>query len=297
MRVQARNRSVLGLAVAMLVVLVAALTGCAGTKTFSETARAGDTVALAAGWKHRFTRDNITVTITPSSGGAIVYGPNDPAVRVIVNFYPDPVSSIMVSRQTDQDLTQGARTYAQTLSEFTGTGADWWQTTVFLDLPVSLPTGTANIRIDNPQGESVRAALDIVSGVGTPAQLASNPGGPLNVYQLASLERVPHKTVNFSGATIPYAIEVALAHDPDVDHGGVGRAGIINPRGEIKNLQWRGTGSALHVIMMPAGQSPLSNLVDFKFFVAGGIANLAVVDVHAYDIDGNPVPGITASLE
>lgn len=290
--------SVFGFVAALfLLPAAAALTGCAGTKTFSETARAGDTVALATGWKHKFSRDNITVTITPPTGGAIVYGPNHPAVRAVVNFYPDPVSSIMVSRLTDQDLTNGARTYAQTLSQFTGTGADWWQTTVFLDLPPSLPMGTTNIRIDNPQGESVRLAVDIVSGAGAPAQLSSNPGGPLNVYQLASLERVPHRTVNFSGATIPYAIEVDLAHDPDVDHGGTGRAGVINPRGEIKNLQWRGTGSALRVLMMPAGQQPLTNLVDFKFFVAGGITNLAVVNVRAYDNSGNPVQGITASLE
>lgn len=281
----------------LIAVAASGLMGCAGTKTFHEVARAGDTVALAAGWKQKFTRDSITVTFVPPVGEAIVYGPNHPAVRAIINFYPDPVSSIMVSRQTDQDLTDGARTYAQTLSEFTATGADWWQTTVFIDLPTSLPTGTTSIRISNPEGENVRASVDIVSGTGQPAALASNPGGPLNVYQLASLERVPHKTVNFSGATIPYAIEVGLAHDPDVDHGGVGRAGVINPRGEIKSVQWSGTGSSLRVILTPSGSRALTNLVDFKFFVAGGITNLSLVDVKAYDIDGNPVPGITASIE
>jgi hypothetical protein len=284
----------LGIAAALA---VGGLTGCAGTKTFHEVARAGDTVALAAGWKHGFSRDNITVTITPSTGPAIIYGPDHPAVRAVVNLYPDPVSSLMVSRQTDQDLTDGARTYAQTLSQFTGSGADWWQTTVFIDLPASLATGSASIRIANPEGESVRALLTIVEGTGTPAELASNPGGPLNPYQLASLERVPHNTINFAGDSVPYAIEVELTHAPDVDHGGVGRAGVINPRGEIKNLHWRGTGTSLRVILTPAGEPPLANLVDFKFFIAGGIGNLAIANVRAFDIDGNPVPGITASID
>lgn len=277
--------------------MVGALTGCAGSRTFSEVARAGDTVALPAGWKHKFSRDNITVTITPPVGSAIVYGPNHSSVRASINFYPDPVSSIMVSRQTNQDLTDGARTYAQTLSQFTGTGTDWWQTTVFIDLPISLPVGKTSIRISNPEGETVTTTVDIVNGAGVPAQMASNPGGPLNVHQLASLERVDYNTVNFSGSTIPFAIEVNLAHFPDVDHGGVGRAGVINPRGEIKNLHWNGTGSDIRVVLLPANQQPLTNMVDFKFFVAGGITNLMVVDVKAFDINGNPVTGVTASLQ
>lgn len=273
------------------------LTGCSGGKTFREVARAGDTVALAAGWKQKFSRDNITVTITPQAGGQFIYLPNDPAVRAVVNFYPDPVSSIMVSRQTNQDLTDGARTYAQTLSQWTDQGTDWWQTTVFIDLPLGLPTGKSVITISNPQGETVSSSVDIVAGTGTAAEFNSNPGGPLNAYQLASLERVPNNTVNFSGGTIPYAIQLTLAHDPDVDHGGVGRAGVINPRGEIKNLQWYGAGNQLHVVLMPSGQQPLTNMVDFKFFVAGGITNLSLVDLQAFDVDGNPVSGVTASIQ
>ncbi len=168
---------------------------------------------------------------------------------------------------------------------------------MFLDLPDALPPGAATIAITNPEGESVQLALTIVEGTGSPALLSSSPGGPLNPYHLASLERVPHHTVRFTGDTIPYAIELVMNHDPDVDHGGVGRAGVINPRGEIKNLQWHGSGSSLRVHLMPAGQSPLSTLVDFKFFVAGGITNLAVADVRAYDSEGGPVPGIAAVIE
>lgn len=273
------------------------LAGCSGTSTFREVARAGDTVALAAGWKHKFSRDNITVTITPPVGGAIVYGPNDARVRLVVNLYPDPVSSILVSRQTGQDLTDGAQTYAQTTSTWTGGDTDWWQTTVFIDLPTTIPTGRSTITISNPQGETVSSTVNIVDGTGSSSPFSTNPGGPLNIYELASLERVKHNTVNFTGSTIPFAIELNLTHDPDVDHGGAGRAGVINPRGEIKSVQWQDTGTNLHVILLPSSTQLLSNMVDFKFYVAGNITNLSLVNVKAYDVNGNPVAGVAASVD
>ncbi len=51
--------------VALQLVACLLIAGCAGTKTFHEFARPGDTVALAAGWQNNAFRDNITVTITP----------------------------------------------------------------------------------------------------------------------------------------------------------------------------------------------------------------------------------------
>jgi hypothetical protein len=35
---------------------------------------------------------------------------------------------------------------------------------------------------------------------------------------------------------------------------------------------------------------------EFKFYVAGGVTGLQVVNVKAVDIDGNSVPGISASI-
>jgi hypothetical protein len=272
------------------------LGGCVGSRTFHEVARAGDTVAVATGWKQKFLRETVTVTITPSSGNPIVYGPNNPAVRAIVNLYPDPVSSIVVSKESGQDLTPYAQFYADLITgNLTNGEKDWWQTTVFIDLPSTLPTGTASIEISNPSGAYAYSSVDIVGGTGTPNTFYTT-AGPLSVNQLASLERVPHYTVNFTGNTIPYAIQVNLSHNPDVDHGGSGRAYVINPRGDMKNATWANTGTSIRVIIMPARGQALGSMKDYKIYIAGGVTNLSVQGIKAVDINGNPVAGVSAGI-
>ena len=279
-----------------VVLLLPALGGCVGVQTFHETARAGDTVALAVGWKHYFARDNITVTITPSSGSTTVYLPNDPAVRAVINLYPDPLSSLVVSAETKQDLTPSAQTYASLVSSiFTKGDKDWWETTVFVDLPDSLPGGSTIVNITNPQGESVSSEVVILDGIGYPTTFETT-FGPTNSYQLASMERVGHYVVQFSGSTIPYAIQLDMTHNPDVDHGGAGRAYAVNPRGDIKNVAWRDDGSNMRVILNPAKGLVLNKIIDFKFYVTGGITGLQLIKLKAVDINGNAVAGVTASI-
>jgi len=282
----------------IIVVGLLMLGGCVGARTFHEMARAGDTVAVAAGRVKDFSRSNITVTITPSSGSPIVYPPNDPAVRAVVNLYPDPLSSLLVSMETQQDLTTSAQIYGNlVLNNIPNNEKDWWQTTVFVDLPTSLPTGTASIEISDPSGDYVYSELQIVDGVGTPNTFDADVNGPLNTNELASMERVSHFTVGFNGATVPFGIQVDLSHSPDVDHGGSGRAYVVNPRGDLKNVTWSDTGTSMRVIISPARAQALSNIHDYKFYVAGGISNLAVQNVKAVDINGNSVSGVTATLE
>lgn len=40
----------------------------------------------------------------------------------------------------------------------------------------------------------------------------------------------------------------------------------------------------------------LDSFVDYKFYVAGGVANLALVSLQAFDPDGNPVPGVSVEV-
>lgn len=276
--------------------MVLALGACVGARTFHEYARAGDTVAVATGWQKNFSRNNITVTITPSAGVPIVYAPNDPAVRAVVNLYPDPVSSLIVSTETGQDLTPYAQTYGSMVTgNLTKGEKDWYQSTVFIDLPATLPTGTTTIAISNNVGDSTSSTVDIVPGVGSPNTFYTS-FGPLNSNQLASMERVAHYTISFSATTIPYAIQVDLSHSPDVDHGGTGRAYVVNPRGDLKNISWSDTGTSTRIIIMPAKGQALSTIKDYKFYVAGGVANLALVGVKAVDINGVPVAGVTAAV-
>lgn len=269
------------------------LGGCAGVQTFPNVARSGDTVAVAAGWKQDFAREDLTVIITAADGLVIVYPPGDPAVRAVVNFYPDPLSSIIVSDLSGQDLTPFARTYAGAIdNNFTGGDRDWWQTTVFVDLPTGLALGPATVSIGNSTGAQVSTVVEIVAGAGAPAVFNAELAGPLHVDQLSSLERVGHYTVRFNGSALPHAIQVDMSHDPDAGNGGSGRAHVVNPRGDIKSVAWSDDGENLRVLLTPSRNGAIASFTDFKFYVTGGVANLVPVSVRAFDASGNPVPGV-----
>lgn len=277
--------------------LLLLLGGCAGVQTFPNMARPGDTVALAAGWKQQFARDQLAVTIADAGGGINHYPPGHPAIRAVVNLYPDPLSSVLVSDQTGQDLTFSAGTYANMVNiNFTSGDQDWWQTTVFIDLPPGLATGPATVTIDNGLGASAVSTLEIIAGDGMPAVFNAELNGPLQSYQLAALERVAHYTVQFSGATLPHAIQIDLTHDPDATLGGSGGVHVVNPRGDLKSLAWSGDGDSLRVLLMPVREDILRSFADFKFYVAGGVSGLAPLALQAFDVQGNPVPGVSVEV-
>ncbi len=274
----------------------AALFSCGGQQTFNEYARAGDTIAFAAGMEPDLSKNNVTVTITPSVGADIILNPGDPAIRGIVNLYPDPASSLIVSRETDQDITPTARTYAQTTNFTAGGDKDWFQSTVFIDLPATLPTGTTQIEVTNGLGSSHTSTLEIIPGTGTPHNFNGEFLGPLSADMFESLSRVSHFTVSFTAATLPEAIEINLTHDPDVDNGGVGRAFAINPTGYKKNLMWTDDGINMKAIILPARDGIFDDEQDYKFYVAGNITGLVIADVTGYDNNGAVVAGVAASI-
>lgn len=273
------------------------LASCGSLQTFNEYARAGDTVAIATGMKGNFSKDNISATITPSVGADIVIDQGDPAIRAVINLYPDPASSLIVSRETDQDITPNARTYESTTRTlFTGLDKDFFQTTVFLDLPGNLPIGTTNIEISNGQGTTASSNLVIIEGTGGTNPLNAEIVGPLTSDMLDVLARVEHYVIEFSTTTLPYAIELQLSHDPDSANGGSGKAMAINPTGYTKNLTWTDDGNNMHVILLPAQSSSINSEKDFKFYIAGGVTNLSIIEISGYDIDGVPVTGITGNI-
>lgn len=272
------------------------VSACSGMQTFQSNLKPGETAIIAAGWKHNFSRDIITVTITPSQGTPIVLLPGDPAIRAVINMYPDPLSSLIVSEETDQDLTPFAQTYGVSVNFFTGGDKDIWQTTVFIDLPQTLPAGLANIEISNAEGDTADSTVNIIEGSGTPELFEAELNGPLLPMHMAVLERIDHYELNFSGSEVPYAIELILDHDPDADNGGTAKAYVVNPRGDVKSVLWSDNGSRLKVLLTPTHGQPLNDLKHFKFYVSGGITNLSVNSVNAVDENGNPVLDITASL-
>ena len=281
-----------------IIISIFVVAGCAGTQTFPNVGRAGDTVAIAAGWKH-FTRDNITVTITPTVGAAIVYQPGAAEIRSVVNFYADPLSSLIVSAEKGVDVTPYARTYnGQIRNNFTGGDKDFWQTVVFIDLPPpqSLATGPATVDIVGAQGESVSTILDVIAGTGSPEQFIPELlNGPLNGDHLLSLGRVDHYEVNFTGSVVPNAIQMDMSYTMLNGY-------LVNPRGDLKNLTWNDTGSGYRVILTSANGA-VGNIKDFKFYVAiafGTVSstslNIVPGSLQAFDQNGNPIAGVGATL-
>ena len=99
--------------------------------------------------------------------------------------------------------------------------------------------------------------------------------------------------------THSHAIQLTMTHDPDVDIGGVGRPFVANPRGDLKTANWEDDGTDLQVLLLPTSGQTLTDMKHFKFYVAGGITNLfvPVSGVEAVDINGDPVVGVTATIQ
>jgi len=291
----------------LLSVSIIVLQGCAGLKSFPNSARAGETVALGLGWQKNFARSNTTVTITPSSGSPITYLPNDPAVRAIINLYPDPVSWMVVGTETTfndagqqqqfNNKYQNAYNYGSLIeSIFTNNDKDWWQTTAFVDLPSTLSTGTATIVFTNTSGNSKSSTVEIITGAGSTDVFDAEINRSLTPKQLGALERSTNYEVSFTSSTIPHAIEVQMTHSADYANGGTGVVYVANPRGDIKNVTWSDTGTQLKVILLPTDLTVLTNMNDFKFYVTGGITGLNYQNIKAFDINGNSLAGVTVSI-
>ncbi len=280
-----------------LVIFVLILSGCSGLQPFPTASRAGDTIALATGWKHEFSRDKITVTFTPTTGTPIVYSPNDPKVRASINLYADPASYMAVGWETGRigaEYNYGSTYASVTSSNFTGGDPDWWQTTVLMDLPVDLPVGLTNITIESNGALNEKYgpyAVDILPGTGSANPFLAESLGALTEPQVHTLERAPMSEVSFSSVTIPYAIQLIMTHDPS------NYAHVVNPRGDIKSVSWKDDGQNLNLFIMPTKDVAVSKMVRFKVYVSGGVKNLTVAELKAYDINGNLVPDVTATIK
>lgn len=276
--------------------VVFVLSGCSGTQTFSTAVRAGDTVSHTVGMQTGVSRDNLTITFAPLAGGAsVTYLPGDSAVRAVVNLYPDPVSRIIVGGETGQDLGTFANVYNAALENtLANQSKDWWSTMVVFDVPPTLPIGTYNVEMIADENVLTASTVDVVDIGGSPNAFDTHEGGPLLPEMLYSMERAENYSIDFTGTTVPHALQVDFLHDPDDSLGGTGRPHVINPRGDMTNVAWTDDGTSMRVIVTPA-RTGLSRMEHFRFYVAGGITGLIPQLVEAFDIDGNPVTGVSVT--
>ena len=283
-----------------LVLCALVFTGCAGVKSFPNTVQTGETVAIAAGWKKHFSRNDIQVTFTPASGPEVVYTSPDPRIRSVVNLYPDPVSSLVVTPEVGVDVTPNATTYTNSLQsgfvrDAVGDNKDYWQTVVFVDVP-AISNGIATVQVSNSHGETSTTEINVLPSSGEADEFNAQLSGPLNSSHLLMMERLDHYLVSFAGgAEVPHAIEL------DLDYANLNSGYLIKARGDLTSLSWSDTGTGYKAILMAANQ-PLGSLNDYKFYVAiaSGLSCLTTVDVapgsvQAFDSSGTVIPNVTAT--
>lgn len=295
--------------------MAAMMSGCIGMVPMPESARAGDTISLGAGWKHSFNRNNITVTITDADNNVTTYHPGDAAIRAVINLYPDPASYLSVGTKIGGGISSsydnGNMYGSVTDSNVTGEDPDWWESMIYLDLPTTMTSGQATITVTSLSESYGPVPVNIIPGTGSPAtfdySLDNGYADSLNSAQIQSMERAPVWVVTFSGGdALPQAIQVQFTHDPDAAAGGTGIPHVINPVGDMKNLSWTESadGQGLTVIVFSNGDGtesdphqPAYGLKLYKFYVAGEVKNLTVSSVSAFDADGNPIVGVAANVE
>ena len=279
------------LATVLSVFLIA---GCAGTQTFNQYAKSGETVAIATGYQPDWSRDNISVWVQEQGGSYVQYPANDARIRAVVNFYPDPLSSLVVSNRTGQDVTSYAEGYGNTITNtFTSGDRDWYQTVVFFDLPDPMNAGIANVYVEEVANTSnfVNTTVEIVGTGGLPHAFGTTAGGPLQRVHLAALERPSHYAVTLTDSgTVPHAVQIDFTHDT-----GVGKAYVVEPISGVKNISWTDDGTNLRVVILPAEDTALRTIDDFKFYVVGAVTNLVPVpsSTEAFDINGVDVAGVS----
>ncbi|TCV77549.1 hypothetical protein [Sulfurirhabdus autotrophica] len=296
----------------LLLPLMGLIGGCAGTQSFTTAARAGETIALPVGWLN-LKSQNLNVTITPASGPAFT----NVQVKAIVNLYPDPSSKLMVGFRTKQDLGNGDFSIGRNINNIVTTDdREWWQTTILLDLPATIPTGAAKVNITDNAGNTIYPVnVTVLPGIAqsnlfniyTPGTGGQGAFDFLNTYPAAlkSMETANRYVVTFSGQDasgndlIPHSIQLQFTHTPSV-----GVACVIDPVAYLKSTVWSDDGATLKVMLTPSKGSTLTQtlsnkgLVQFKFYVAGGITNLTLdpSSVKAYDINGTLMTGVTAKV-
>jgi hypothetical protein len=172
-------------------IIAMTLSGCIALQTFPQSARAGDTVALAVGSADGMSRANTTAYFV-SDSNSTQYNLT-PRIRGIFRLYADKASSTYTSGSNT--------TYIVSTS-----GHEPWVTVMVVDLPQGLPTGTGKVHITTTAtyptiGSSINDLpinLEILPGTGVSSSLSyefgkgtSMPGDPTLLEALPYAQVMP----------------------------------------------------------------------------------------------------------
>ena len=164
--------------------------GCTAFKTFPQTARGGDTIALAVGSPDGMSRANTTaIFVSDSAPGSPVDLTSN--IRSIFRLYADKNSEVY-------NPGGDARYIVNT------SGHEPWITIVALDLPVGLPLGPGKIQFSTTAtyptiGSNINnlpVSIEIIPGTGSSSTFDYEYGlGASMTGDLTALESLPHAQV------------------------------------------------------------------------------------------------------
>jgi len=264
-------------------------TGCTAIQTFPISARAGDTVTLGVGYdvlmeRRLMSRADTTVTIVKDD---LTYSVT-PTLRAVLQLFPDPNSKIA--------------NYSGIWLSLPSLAGDPFETVVAFDLPADIPTGIYNVTVSSPHlFTDFTSTLEVIPGTG-----GSNPftdNGGFN-RDLTDLERVPAVKVALDPGYIVGALSMVIDFDETV----LSPSGInvqlpryVLGQGKFQEtermLSWGDDGSTLTInILCPRGVS--SDYLDFDILYPAGTPDpaMTILSQKVYDIDGNEIAGIGATL-
>ena len=299
----------------VLVVITAALlhiVGCAGTKTFSNAARAGDSIVVAIGatkGMEYFEIADVTATVIDSSGMSHIARVNN-----ISRVYADPLSLAAVFNPDLEPTTyQGQWMAIVDLVDPTGT-------------PLPLDEGSATVQLTH-LGTSLfepgfaGPTLTIIPGTGSPHTLDSTHSFGYSVASMLIAE--PYVAIETAGtssqvaAAASFIIQfnaatfkdpnevraVKLSQDPNVQ--------LIASKRDLGNGWWEMT----VILMNPHGfdavtakdlknsakslPKDLSFVFSWPNFTNSSVEvpqDIELISADYVDINGDPISSLTASL-
>lgn len=263
--------------------------GCTALRTFPMTARAGDTVTMGIGYdvleeRKQMSRADTVVTIVKDDLSYTAA----PPLRGVFQLYPDPNSKLA--------------NYESVYLPTPALDGDPFETVIVFDLPTDVPAGSYDVTVTSPHLYSgFTQTLEVIPGTGASNPLTDN--GSID-RDITELERAPTVTVSLDPGYTIGALSMVLDFDETaVDPSDIN---LQQPRyvfgpGSFQETQrmfyFDDDGSQITVnILCPDGVS--SDYIRFDLLYPEGSPDPAftIISQKTYDIDGNEIPGVGASM-
>lgn len=295
----ARLRKNYSTALAIMVMAISGLQGCAGVNAFPVIARAGDTVSVMVAGSELARKNTVSVTLQDATGQTWDLQALG-LVRSVFNVRPaGQANGLHYSSSMDSDISWVL-------------GHEPVQTVLVTDLPTNAAAGNAKLTIsvnasDNSSGvaDPFNVKLQIIPGTGSPNQFLwrdtlSNTSVPLDFGQL---EPAPYAKISFASGVTIGAASLKIGFNNTVLNGN--DINIYTPESTVRGssgafganqrmVYWHQDGQNLYIdIVAPQGING-KYLQLFVVHPAGlsGSPNFTLSSATVYGTDGSVISSV-----